>query len=365
MTGPAIFDFFAGVLLRPDVGEFSANDERRTPEMRTAAQTLFDADEFADPDSGDFQIGIVSGRYIGVDFDNNNGGSWDYHHWVVREGADGEKPYAVTALTDTRPTFSSVSRDLYLDGREFQVNFYTDMPQAFDRLLGGIMSEDWSTVAPHVDLREAGPELVPYLPRLWAPTVARFGRDQAAPIANAADVGVIFPNVGYRQQIPTIANAMLYSALNSDLNTVHKLRIFTEGGNEQVTIPEAEQIRFYNPESGLTYIARRYGADTGYPAAMTGGRVIDRGIASRMLQHANVLLAQAYRTTGSNPDGTMIVARDANGQLVPAQSAEDAQIVAVTRYRNYVGLVDRARRIANRLGYGSTESELYGGEDDE
>ena len=60
-----------------------------------------------------------------------------------------EKNFAAIMLTDTRPTFSSVTRNLYLDGREFQVNFATDIPNALDRFLGGILSEDWATVAMH------------------------------------------------------------------------------------------------------------------------------------------------------------------------------------------------------------------------
>jgi hypothetical protein len=134
MAAPEIFDFFAGVLLRPEPGQYELVTNRPLP-MET--RPLFDVPDNSNADP-QFEIGIVDGRFIGEEYDNTAGGSWDYHSYVRRAGAYPEKPLAAIMLTDTRPTFSSISRSLFLDGREFQLNFRNDMPRAYDRLLGGL-----------------------------------------------------------------------------------------------------------------------------------------------------------------------------------------------------------------------------------
>ena len=282
------------------------------------------------------------------------GGSWDYHSYLIHAGSYPEKPIAAIMLTDTRPTFSSISRGLYLDGREFQVNFRTDMPQAFDRLLGGVLAEDWDTVAMHVPTVPVGgtaglPALEPGVLPLW--TVG----SRTAPAEPRRPTGsrLLFPNIGYRQQLPMVVWSMLFSSLNSNLDTIHRMRVYTEGGPEAVDIAESERTRFRNPETGITYVARRYGPDS------VDGEAIDSGIASRMIAHANELLVAAYQVRVDerdqpvyNPDGS-VDAVLLRGQLVPASTDSQRQTIAVTRFRNYVGLIDATRYASRLLGYGT------------
>jgi hypothetical protein len=162
--------------------------------------------------------------------------------------------------------------------------------------------------------------------------------------------------VGYRLQVPTAIFAMLFSSLNSELTTINKFRIWTVGGGEQVDVPENEQIRFINPETGVTYAARRYGVDANLSGLTSANpmnqRQIDRGIASRMIAHANELLAGAFRVQSTNADGTHVMARDSAGALIPVDANLQVRARAITAYRNYVGLVDAVRNISNILGYG-------------
>jgi hypothetical protein len=351
VSGTEIFDFFAKVILRPEVGTF---EQMPRAEQLPGEGPIFDAAEAGSTVTPAFEIGLVDGRFIGEQFDNAVGGSWDYHSYLIHAGSYPEKPIAAIMLTDTRPTFSSISRSLYLDGREYQVNFRTDMPQAFDRLLGGVLSEDWDTVAMHVPTEVGGgtgglPALEPALLPLWTVGSA------AAPAQPRRPAGsrLLFPNIGYRQQLPMVVWSMLFSSLNSNLDTIHRTRIFTEGGPEAVDIAESERTRFRNPETGITYVARRYGPDS------VDGEVIDSGIASRMIAHANALLADTYQTrvndagaTVYNPDGSVdVVLR--NGQLVDHNLEGQRQVIAVTRYRNYVGLIDATRYASRLLGYGT------------
>ena len=260
-------------------------------------------------------------------------------------------------LTDTRPTFSSISRSLFLDGREYQVNFRTDMPEAFDRLLGGVLSEDWDTVAMHVPTVPGGgtsglPALEPQLLPLW--TVPSTAQPNAQPLRPSGSQ-LLFPDIGYRQQLPVVVYSMLFSSLNSNLDTIHRTRIWTEGAPEEVNVPEADRVRFANPETGITYVGRRYGRD------VVDNVTIDRGIASRMIARANELLVDTYavrRDATLQPlygaDGSVEVVYDANHQLVPAHPADSQQqTTSVSRFRNYVGLIDATRYASRLLGYGT------------
>ncbi|MFO0605980.1 MAG: hypothetical protein U0324_22535 [Polyangiales bacterium] len=353
ISGTDIFDFFAGVLLRPEPGDYGVR-----PDPLPNTRALFDVPEDgADDPMLQFTVGVIDGRFIGEEYDNARGGSWDYHSYLRRAGAYPEKPLAAIMLTDTRPTFSSITRSLFLDGREFQVNFGTDMPQAFNRLLGGILAEDWDTVAPHVPTVSGGgtgglPELSPRILPLW--TQPSRTNPQGMPTRPAGS-RLLFPNIGYRQQLPTAVYTMLFSSLNSDLSTVHATRIWTEGGPEQVDVPDGDRVRFRNPESGIVYVARRYGPD------LVDNKEVDRGIASRMIAHANELLVDTYQVEVDDrlrpiydADGSVrVVFNAATRQPVPAHPTDARrQNEAQIRFRNYVGLVDATRYASRLLGYG-------------
>jgi hypothetical protein len=362
MSGPEIFDFFAGTMLRPEPGQF-VNMDDQVPGTRPLLDALDPLETPSMDNPPRFEVSIIDGRYIGEEYDNSIGGSWDYHSYVTRTGSYPEKPLAAIMLTDTRPTFSSITRSLFLDGREFQVNFRTDMPQAFDRLLGGILGEDWDTTAMHVAaavpsamVAAREPQLLP----LWQrPT----RQNPTATPRRPAGSHLLFPNIGYRQQLPTAVYSMLFSSLNSDLNTIHRMRIWTEGGPEQVDIPESERVRFRNPESGITYVARSYGPDE------VDGVAIDRGIASRMIARANQLVVDTFEVQLDamdrplrGPDGSYTVVLDSRTRQPVLRERHPitrevrdprAQNAALTRFRNYVGLIDATRYASRLLGYGT------------
>ncbi|MBL8602442.1 MAG: hypothetical protein JNK72_11010 [Myxococcales bacterium] len=352
IAGTQIFDFFAGVMLRPEVGLYE-----RMADPVPGHRPLFDVPDGTPTDPA-FEIGVIDGRFIGEEFDNATGGSWAYHAYTRRAGSFPEKPLAAIMLTDTRPTFSSVTRSLFLDGREFQVNFRTDMPDAFDRLLGGVLAEDWDAVAMHVPTLPSGgtsgiPAVAPSVLPLWTqPTPT----DPTGIPRRPSGAQLVFPNIGYRQQLPTVVYSMLFSSLNSNLDTIHRMRIYTEGGPEAVDIAEADRVRFVNPETGVRYVARRYGPDN------VDGVNIDRGIASRMIAHANELLIDTYavrRDAQERPvvgaDGSVEVVLDEATRQPLARYPQDnrRQVLAETRFRNYVGLVDATRYAARLLGYGT------------
>lgn len=326
MAETEMFNALARSILTPEPGTYG-----QLPEQPVGTtQPIFDAGA----QSG-FQIEIADGRYIGDEFnsDPDAGGSWNYLHWMRHAGFGVEKTFAAMALADGRPVLSTITRENYLDGRDVRINFRSDMPAAMDRLIGGVLAEDWETIGMWI------PSQTSTVPRMLALTEEEPTRPNGA--------RVLFPNVGYRQQLGVLIFAHLYSRQNSDMALSDKLRLWIDGSSEAVTVPDAQQVRFYHPESGYTYIARRYGED------VIDGKVVDRGIASRMLEHANLLVRASYKVAVDeegalmiDPYGAPVLELDENGFPIPLP---DGRIGELTKY---VGLLNAARQVSTVLGNG-------------
>jgi hypothetical protein len=362
MAETDMFEAITRALVMPEIGGYSADPTDLpfvTPVDTTPGRRLY-LDGLTN--TPDFTVDASTGRYIGWSIDSgpNGGGSWDYWNWIGHVGYSYEKGAAAIALTDGTPNFYTISSSNYLDGRAISVNFRTDMPQAVDRLLGGLIAGDWESIAPYVVRSEYN--LSTDVPKIHLLDLAN---TQAAP-SRPTDAQLLYPNLGYRQQINALLWGQVYSRLNTDLTMANKLRIWIEGYPGAFDIPAAQQVKFYNPESGLTYVARTWGTE------VIDGKTVDKGIGSRMLAHANALLAFVYQVqkdaTG-NPIldqfgmPTLVTDASGNAQLV-TDAVNDPYGNAGRRlneYRLYVGNIDGAVQIGNILGFGPFNS-IPGGE---
>jgi len=340
-----MFNALARVILTPEPGDYAPLGTQPAD----ATKKIYDA---VTTGKGAFTIGAVDGRFIGEEFDSDPtaGGSWNYQHWIKHAGFGVEKTYAAMALADGRPTLSTISRDNYLDGRGVKINFRNDMPKAVDRLMAGILAADWDTVGMYVDgSKTPVPLLTP---------ITTVGEDPSRPV----DAKVLFPNVGYKQQLGALIFAQIYSRLNTDMSLVNKLRVWIDGQNGQVDVPPDQQVRFYDPQSGYTYIARKYGSE------VIDGKTVDKGIASRMVQHANALVVASYVVTRDETGHPVLdefgcpkVELDADGEpeLLPPDQTRIGELT------QYVGLIDATRQIGKQLGYGPLGGGgSVGGDDD-
>lgn len=332
MAETEMFNAMARTILTPEPGDYGVD----TKKSLGGTRAIFDV---VTSGGSDFRIGAVDGRFIGEEYasDPDAGGSWNYTHWIKHAGFGVEKTYAAMALADGRPVLSTISRANYLDGRAVKINFRNDMPQAVDRLLAGILAEDWDTVGMYVDgTGEASPKMTP------------ISATDAAP-SRPANAKVLFPNVGYKQQLGALMFAQIFSRMSTDMSLTNKMRIWLDGQEGQIDIPEEQQVRFIDPQSGYTYIARKYGSE------VIDGRTVDKGIASRMLQHANELILTSYQVEKGadgkpvlDAFGTPQVLVDGDGLplLLPAGTTRIAELTS------YVGLLDAQRQIGKAVGYG-------------
>ena len=347
MAEAKIFDTLAKALLMPQTGPYN------TPlTMVDSTRPLLDTDSGASTQA-EFTLDTSVSRYVDPDYDStpSGGGSWEYLDWIDHTGFTFEKALAALALADGRPNLMTISRENYLDGRDPYINFRSDMPQAVDRLLGGLLSSDWESIAPHVASAAN-------------PVVEVLDLSVAEP-SRPANSTLVFPNLGYRQQVGALVFSHIFARLNTDLTLANKLRIWVSGLSGELNIPEEQQARFYNPESGITYIARRYGDD------VIDGKTVDQGIGSRMLAHANALLAGTAERPGPfeverDADGNPVL--DDFGQAVLVLDDSGAPIATdrseyLGEFRKYVGLLDASVQIARAVGYGPFNG-LPGGTDD-
>lgn len=330
------FNVLTKAVLMPEPGTY-APSPTRTPAGST--RPIFDVLSgvgSAATAATSFTLDLAESRYIGDDFQNELGGSWDYQKYLHHAGFEVEKALAMMQIVDPRPTLFTVQRENFLDGRGTKISFRTDLPDAVDRLLGGLLAEDWEAIAPSVPV-------APKAPSVRAMQPLDLVRRDAQREAGAR---VVFPNIGYKQQLAVAIYAAILSRVGGDMTLVNKLRVWLDGDDAPV-IPGARQVKLTDPRTGYTYVAARFGED------VVDGKRVDRGIGSRILGHANELLVaghQVKRDASGDPvldeAGRPEVLVDAAGQPVVAS------LEAKTTFERYMGLVDATRQIQLLVGAG-------------
>ena len=95
------------------------------------------------------------------------------------------------------------------------------------------------------------------------------------------------PQVGWEQQKFLIAYTLLYLPANQKRAWLDMLRLYKLGVEADPNIPAEARIEWYNPQ-GEVFVARRYGTEEIF------GKVVEKGVAARMLQWANELMERAY-----------------------------------------------------------------------
>jgi hypothetical protein len=144
------------------------------------------------------------------------------------------------------------------------------------------------------------------------------------------------------------------------------MRIFQLGGDNNPDYLPDQVVEWRDPESGLRYLAKRYGNETIF------GKTYDRGIAAKMIQWANHLTSKAYRLDADVPfdpvtgmanvlydeDGRPIVAPD---PAIPASSPTCDDNTFCVQLRKYRGLLDYTRSTAAHLGFPEPGLQIIGG----
>ncbi len=327
-----LFDAMAESLLRPQPGQYVA--AARPGQVYTV---------YSNPETGttapDFSIGLGDARYIESSYDLTK--QYDYQSYGNHAGSFLDKPGASVALTDARPLLSNISRETYLDGRNVMFSFRTAIPQAFDRLIAGVMADDWDTVAPYVDPSVAkdsfGNSPLQSL-KLWEQDLSKISRPTNAKLVD--------PLLGYNIKRPAMFLMLLYQPIDSNMELIQRTRIWQPGLTEAVDVPEAQRVVFFDPVDQVEWNAKSFGSET------ISGKVVEVGIGARMLQHANELLLAGYNvnsTVLSAASGQQSVTY-VDGRPVGTLTVKNA--AAAAELTKYVAFLNETRRFLKYLGYG-------------
>jgi len=219
---------------------------------------------------------------------------WDcFHH----HGYYLNKLLALMALSEAETFF--VARDTAEDVRQWRISYFDDhAPQILD-LMGGILSEDYASFAPWAEQDQS-----------WENPPIYFDRDYAAPemdIVNSGEISAralpLEPATGFSVQLYAAVLGFGRFHHNFDSRFINSARLWIQG-NGHGSGTEETTVSYEDPETGIVYQANALAND--------------RGVAQRMIAHANAIRARSSSCTEDE---------DAPDACVP-RVPEDEQVAA-------------------------------------
>ncbi len=203
-------------------------------------------------------VSPFDGRYIETTWNFDAGYYW--FDQLNRVGYFYDKVIALGVLTD--PTTHFIGRDTDVDVRRYQINFASSFGPATTAFFGGVMGEDWSSIAPRFD---SGGQL-----QYPSPGQQAIGDMGGTPVD---------PDAGFSIQLYASVLGMVYIPQTYDQDFLNRSRIFVRGGAEEISIdPSRTIVEFTDPRSGLTYAA------VSYPEGAH-----ETGVGAQMIERANTL----------------------------------------------------------------------------
>ncbi len=339
------FDHFARQFNRPETGGYVAYDNWQAP-IGAIGLTQQDlvwrsnqsgfASSTADEDADFFVFDGATGKFGQVAYggklienrlsDNNGEFDRDYQQ---NAGSYYDKVYAPYLMTESVDNFISDSYADFVDPRYRAVSMADLFPDGYRRFLANNLTNDDfikgvriaanpanPAVRPNPQLDEDGfPEMGLGTTTWWTPEPEICFPNAAGivcsvygcPSGNVCDVNaqgqfapkptnpespanttVLDPSVDWEQQKFLIAQTLIYLPENQRNNWVNLLGLWEIGAD---TDPAFEnRIELHLPD-GRIYVARTYGTETIF------GKVVQRGVAARVLEYANELMRNAYVCT--------------------------------------------------------------------
>jgi hypothetical protein len=386
------FDHFTRMLTRPTSGEhFNASpDAVGQTILRSTDQSYFANDPAVDRVSGQPQRLVtipegtrtpgsapsLGGRPLHNALDQSKGYyATSYDLWV---GSYYDKTLALDLLADSTDRFISQSRDDFVDGRYRNVSFATLYPEAMRRLVANALTDDadilgWrvptrANGSPMIDTEQRAPLQPMGFPLWWPadgprtcwPVSGSLGCSEPstqAPPATPQTSMAIDPELGFEVQKFVAFFSLIYLPESWKRDWVDMMRVYRVGTDPEPPFPAEERIVFRDPFSGNVYVAHAMGTET------IAGRVVQRGVAARMLEWANTLARKAYVVESEDPvTHELSFTRYAPGDACPPavfscagtpqqNSALNAPLF-VTRLKGYMGLIDFVRLATAELGFG-------------
>ncbi|HET6283158.1 MAG TPA: hypothetical protein VFH73_19525, partial [Polyangia bacterium] len=281
--------------------------------------------------------------------------------YIQNAGSYYDKIHSAIMFALSEDRFISQSRRDFYDARFRATGLADVLPDGFRRVIANALTGDRSILGPRVMTDAAGAPLLdtsnpamldplarryPKTPLGWVsfwppagpevcfPTDGRnvcsnyAGDDNLAPLM-PVNTAVVDPQVGWEVQKFVIAWTVALITANEKTQWTDMMRIWRLGQNSSPDI--TPRIEWQDPTSGETYYARAMGTECLFGNAASncaGGKVVQKGIAARVLEYANQLTAAGYKldtvrfpatattATGFNAFGRAMVVRHPDGTPV-------------------------------------------------
>ncbi|MSP24473.1 MAG: hypothetical protein EXR75_04780 [Myxococcales bacterium] len=315
------------------------------------------------------------GRPINNDFQYAHG-HWTFNY-LNQAGSYYEKTFAVQSMLEASYGAINFFRFDGLDARFRHVNYGDLFPDGIRRFLGLALTEDAQVLGARITSNSLGAPKFAELPD--APEGAKFPVDPMAwlsfvpekgpvacapvgdvlscvdslgvPIANQAGpqatAWFVDPQLGYEVQKFIVFWYYVYQPASEMLDWVDLLRIYRLGSDTNPDYLPEQLVEWVDPESGLRYLAKRFGDETIF------GKVYDKGLAAKMIQWANTLTGQVYELDKLEPFDPVTGAPNVkfvDGAPVVLGGSKDDN-PKWQQLRRYRGLIDFTRDTASKLGF--------------
>lgn len=344
------FDHFVRELSRPEPGpHYRRSANFQDPVLRSNT----DPDDYGPPTGGLAALGqtqlVIPNGSTGFLRDVGFGGhpienalsstDGDFEvEYIENAGSYYDKINTAILLSLSEDRFISQSRRDFYDARFRAVGIADLLPDGFRRVIANGLTGDRSILAPHVAADANGQPLLatgastasdPYASRypkspigwtsFWpasGPEIC-FSSDGRNTCTNYAGDGgfgplaptntaAVDPQVGWEVQKFLIAWTVALIKANEKTQWSDMMRIWKVGQN---TAPDiTPRIEWQDPSSGQLYYARTFGKECLFgdaANACAGGKVVERGIAARVLEYANQLTAGGYQLDATHYPATV------------------------------------------------------------
>jgi hypothetical protein len=316
-----VFDHFTRMLARPEVGDHylpagqtvlrSTNDD-----FSQGGTTLVKVPNGA---TGYYDAMGLGGKLVENKLAEDKG---EYNaEYTINAGSYYEKLHTAMLMTESVDNFISDSRLDFVDPRYRSVSLADLFPDGYRRWLANYLTDDDEIKGPRLAADSSKKPLVdkemyPTTPigwtSWWGKNVEVCFPGEGTMICDAptgpnkgslkpkapTDVAILDPQVGWEQQKFLIAWTMLYLPENEKSGWLDMMRVWEMGVNADPKFKN--RIEFHDP-NGRVFVAKTYGKETIF------GKSVQKGIAARVLEQANIYLEAAYVTTGGDDldnDGT-------------------------------------------------------------
>jgi len=393
IAATVVFDHFTRELGRPEPGP---HYRRTGPFGDPVLHSATDPDDFGPGGMtlGQTQLVIPNGStgflrdigFGGHPLENalsTTNGDFDVEYYE-NAGSYYDKVNTAILLALSEDRFISQARRDFYDARFRGVGMADVLPDGFRRVIASALTGDRSILAPRVEADANGqPVLSTGASTATDPFAARYparplgwpsfwpgggpeicfstqGRNACTNYSGdgsfspfvPTNTAAVDPQIGWEVQKFLIAWTVALIKANEKTNWTDMMRIWRLGQDASPDL--AQRIEWQDPASGQTYYARTIGTECLFGDAQNacaGGKVVQQGIAARVLEYANFLTASGYKLDTVNypggagvppgfnaygramivhhPDGTPVVKADPairnvtpDGQLVPVADCD-------------------------------------------